>query len=96
MGTLINVAAILIGSALGMVFNTKLPEKALATVMQGVGLFVVFIGLQMTLSADFSSVSGYFLADGVLVILVWYVEDRRQPAGNRCWLSRAGDRAEIC
>jgi uncharacterized membrane protein YqgA involved in biofilm formation len=70
MGTLINVAAILIGSALGMVFNTKLPEKALATVMQGVGLFVVFIGLQMTLSADFSSVSGYFLADGVLVILV--------------------------
>jgi uncharacterized membrane protein YqgA involved in biofilm formation len=69
-GTLINVVAILVGSALGMVFNTKLPEKALATVMQGVGLFVVFIGLQMTLSADFASVSEYFAVDGVLVVLV--------------------------
>lgn len=93
MGTLINVAAILIGSALGLVFHAKLPEKALATVMQGVGLFVVFIGLQMTLSVDFPTVTGFFLIDGVLVILaclliggvigsVWGVERRLDDLGQ--------------
>lgn len=38
--------------------------------MQGVGIFVVSVGLQMTLSADFSSISDFFRIDGALVVLV--------------------------
>ncbi|NBJ69797.1 DUF554 domain-containing protein [Roseburia sp. 1XD42-34] len=45
-GTLINGALIIIGSLLGLVF-TKIPERYKETVMQGIGLAVILIGLQM-------------------------------------------------
>lgn len=70
MGTLINVVAILLGSTLGLVFHASLSQRVLSTVMQAVAIFVMFIGLQMTLSADFNAITGFFAVDGVLVILV--------------------------
>ncbi|MGJ9459182.1 DUF554 domain-containing protein [Oceanobacillus sp. CF4.6] len=45
-GTLINGLLIIIGSILGLFF-TKIPERYKETVMQGIGLAVVLIGLQM-------------------------------------------------
>lgn len=51
-------------------FHASLSQKVLSTVMQGVGVFTVFIGLQMTLSADFPAMDGFFLIDGMLVILM--------------------------
>lgn len=70
MGTLINVVAILLGSTVGLVFHASLSQRILSTVMQVMALFVMFIGLQMTLSADFDAITSYFVVDGVLVILI--------------------------
>ena len=46
-GTFINVAAILIGGILGLLFGNRLPERIRQTVIAGLGLFVAAIGLQM-------------------------------------------------
>ena len=44
-GTLINCAAILLGSALGLLLRRGMKESISKTVMQGVGLSVILIGL---------------------------------------------------
>jgi uncharacterized protein len=44
-GTLLNVAAILVGGALGLLFGGRLPERISKTVVAGLGLFVLAFGL---------------------------------------------------
>jgi len=73
LGTLINVVAIVIGSTFGLVFHASLSQRILSTVMQAVAIFVMFIGLQMTFSADFTAISRFFIIDGILVVLVCLV-----------------------
>ena len=51
-GTLANVLAIILGAILGTLFGRQLPEKIKNTVMQGVGLVVLFIGLDMALETE--------------------------------------------
>ncbi|UJL46401.1 DUF554 domain-containing protein [Virgibacillus sp. NKC19-16] len=50
-GTLVNGALIVAGSLLGLFF-TKIPERFKETVMHGIGLAVLFIGLQMAFETD--------------------------------------------
>ncbi|MBY7145150.1 DUF554 domain-containing protein [Virgibacillus sp. NKC19-3] len=50
-GTLVNGALIIVGSLLGLFF-TKIPERFKETVMHGIGLAVLFIGLQMAFETD--------------------------------------------
>ncbi|MDA8233600.1 MAG: DUF554 domain-containing protein [Clostridia bacterium] len=49
LGTIVNVAAIIAGGLVGMVLKRGIPDKVKTTVMQGIGLAVVLIGLQMAL-----------------------------------------------
>ncbi|HIU19188.1 MAG TPA: DUF554 domain-containing protein [Candidatus Limiplasma stercoravium] len=51
-GTLINVAAILVGVALGLVLRRGMKPRVSQTVMQGVGLSVVLIGLSGALETE--------------------------------------------
>ena len=51
-GTLINVAAILVGAALGLVLRRGMKPRVSQTVMQGVGLSVVLIGLSGALETE--------------------------------------------
>ncbi len=46
-GTFINVAAILIGGAIGLLFGARIPERFKGTVIAGMGLFTAALGLQM-------------------------------------------------
>lgn len=45
LGTIVNFSAIIIGSIIGMLFKNGIPEKVSNTIMQGLGLCVVFIGI---------------------------------------------------
>jgi len=49
-GTLVNSGAILVGSFVGLAAGRHLSERIKTTVMQGLGLSVILIGLQMALS----------------------------------------------
>ena len=51
-GTLINVAAILIGGAIGLIFGSRIPERFKNTVIAGMGLFTAAMGLQMFLKSS--------------------------------------------
>ncbi len=48
-GTFINIATVLIGSGIGMILKTKLPEKIVKTVFQALGLFTLFLGFVMAM-----------------------------------------------
>ncbi|WP_181350756.1 DUF554 domain-containing protein [Thalassobacillus sp. CUG 92003] len=50
-GTIINGICIIAGTLLGLFF-TKIPERFKETVMSGIGLVVIVIGLQMSLDTD--------------------------------------------
>ncbi len=51
-GTLINAAAIIIGSIIGTSLNTKLPERFIKIIFQAIGLFTLFIGVFMALKTN--------------------------------------------
>jgi uncharacterized membrane protein YqgA involved in biofilm formation len=49
-GTIINIIAVLIGGSLGTVLGNRLPARMRETVMHGLGLATLAIGIQLTLS----------------------------------------------
>src|SRR5699024_10253560 len=51
LGAIVNVVCSVVGSVIGMVL-TKIPERTKETIMQGVGLTVKLIGLQMALGTE--------------------------------------------
>lgn len=51
-GTLINAGAIILGSAIGIGLNTRLPERFIKIVFQSIGLFTLFIGVFMALKTN--------------------------------------------
>ncbi len=85
-GTLINVIAILVGGAVGTLLGSRLPDRIRQTVMAGMGLFVLAIGLQMFLKTANSLVVLASLVIGIILGEWWQIED-----GIR-WLGRTIER----
>jgi uncharacterized membrane protein YqgA involved in biofilm formation len=46
-GTLVNVAAVLVGGGLGTLFGSRLPDRVRETIVAGLGLFTLGLGVQM-------------------------------------------------
>jgi uncharacterized protein len=85
-GTVINIIAILVGGALGMIFGARLPERIRQTVMAGLGLFTAVYGIQLTFKTQQALVVlGALLVGGVLG--EWMrIEERLSRLGE--WLER--------
>jgi len=49
-GTIINIIAVLVGGSLGVLLGNRLPQRVRETVMHGLGLATLAIGMQLTLS----------------------------------------------
>lgn len=47
LGTIINVAAVVVGSSIGLMLKKRLPEKITNIVFQGIGLVTIFFGVAM-------------------------------------------------
>ncbi|MBI2977151.1 MAG: DUF554 domain-containing protein [Chloroflexi bacterium] len=93
MGTLLNIFTVLLGGGLGAVFGARLPERVRQTVMNGLGLFTLALGLQMTLkSGNMLIVLGSVLLGGI-VGEWWRIDDRLNQLG--AWLeAKSGSRGE--
>lgn len=52
LGTLVNSGAVIVGSCVGMLIHSRLPEKMISIIFQGIGLFTLVIGILMSLSAQ--------------------------------------------
>jgi uncharacterized membrane protein YqgA involved in biofilm formation len=50
-GTIVNAAAIIIGGLLGTVLGHRFPDKMKTTVIQGLGLTVLLVGMQMAIQS---------------------------------------------
>jgi uncharacterized protein len=81
-GTLLNVATVLIGGMLGLIFGARVPERLKATVVTGMGLFVMAIGIQMFLKTENSLVVLGALLIGALLGEWWRIEDGLQVLGE--------------
>ncbi|MEW6404147.1 MAG: DUF554 domain-containing protein, partial [Chloroflexota bacterium] len=81
-GTLLNVATVLIGGALGLLFGARIPEKLKATVIAGMGLFTAAMGIQMFLKTENPLIVLGALLIGSLLGEWWRIEDGIQRLGQ--------------
>ena len=91
-GTLINVAAILIGGVIGIFFGARLPEQLKNTVVAGMGLFVLLTGIQMFLKTQNAMIVVSAIILGAILGEWWRIEDRMEALGG--WLERRFTRGE--
>lgn len=85
-GTIINVVAILLGTALGVLLGGRLPERIKQTVVTGLGLFTLALGIQMFLKTQNALLVLGSLVAGALLGEWWRVEDHLSTFGD--WLER--------
>ena len=81
-GTLLNIAAVLIGGTLGLLLGSRVPERLKATVIAGMGLFTGAIGIQMFLKTENSLIVLGALLIGALLGEWWRIEDGLQALGQ--------------
>ena len=85
-GTIINTVAVLVGGTLGTVLGARLPDRIRETVMHGLGLVVIAIGIHLSLkTTEFLVVLGSVLLGGILGELL-RIEDRLNTIGR--WLEQ--------
>jgi len=75
-GTILNVLAILLGGTLGSLLGNRLPLRLRETVVQGMGLVVLVVGMDMALGTEnILIVLGSIVAGGILG--EWWQLERR-------------------
>ncbi|MFC4558475.1 DUF554 domain-containing protein [Virgibacillus kekensis] len=84
-GTLVNGACIIAGSLIGLFF-TKIPERYKETVMHGIGLAVMLIGMQMAFSTEIIIVVLLSLLTGAIVGEFLHLEEGLNRLGE--WIGR--------
>ncbi len=88
-GTIVNAAAVLVGSAIGLAAGSRLPERFQRIITTGLGLSTLLIGMQMALKAqNILAVIGSMVIGGV--VGEWVdIEALLERAGERlkAWAS---------
>lgn len=69
LGTLINTAAVIVGSVVGMIVNQNFRQKYQEILMQGTGLAVIFIGISGTLSHMLTIEGGSISTQGTMLMI---------------------------
>ena len=70
LGTLVNVAAIIIGSGIGIVFKSRLSERFRAIMVQACGLAVMFIGAAGVFEKILTVSDGEIVSGSTILIVV--------------------------
>lgn len=81
-GTLVNAFAIIIGSLIGIRFQ-GIPNRMKESIMQGIAICVIVIGLQMALDSDNILLVIISIVIGTLLGEYWRLEDGLNGWGNR-------------
>ena len=85
-GTIVNTIAVVIGGALGMSLGSRFPTRLRETVMHGLGLVVLIIGVHLSLETqELLIVLGSVLLGGIVGEIL-RIEDRLNSIGR--WLER--------
>ena len=81
-GTFLNIATVLVGSIIGLIFGAQIPDKLKSTVIAGMGLFTAAMGLQMFLRTENALIVLGSLLIGTLLGEWWRIEDGLQNLGK--------------
>ena len=67
LGTIVNSAAVIAGSTIGLLINTKIGERYKQVVFQAIGLFTIFLGVVMALKSKNYLILVFSLVIGALL-----------------------------
>jgi uncharacterized membrane protein YqgA involved in biofilm formation len=81
-GTLLNIATVIVGSILGILFGARIPAKLKETVIAGMGLFTAAMGLQMFLNTENPLIVLGAILIGTLLGEWWRIEDGLHRLGE--------------
>lgn len=81
-GTLINVAAVIVGGVVGIVLRSRLPERITKTFFQAIGLFTLFLGFSMSLKTQNPLLLVFSLILGALLGTGLKLQDRMENFGD--------------
>lgn len=81
-GTFLNIATVLIGGVIGLIFGARIPDRLKATVIAGMGLFTAAMGLQMFMKTENPLIVLGALLIGTLLGEWWRIEDGLQNLGE--------------
>ena len=85
-GTIINVITVLVGGTLGVLLGARLPERMSETIMHGLGLLTLVIGVQLSFETDNTLIVLASLLVGGIAGEWLRIEDRLDQLGR--WLER--------
>ena len=69
LGTIVNVAAIVVGGLAGLLGERRIPERLQKTLMSAMGVSVLFVGVSGTLSQMLRAEGGALTVQGTMMIL---------------------------
>jgi uncharacterized membrane protein YqgA involved in biofilm formation len=82
----VNALSIIIGSLIGLFFKGRIPEKYSKTIMHGIGLAVVLIGIKTALKTDAILMIIISLSVGSFIGELLRIEEKLDQLGN--WIGR--------
>ncbi len=90
LGTLINVALVVVGSGIGLMVGDRIPERARTTMLQVIGLVTIALGVSDAIDTRNMVFPLVGMAVGAMVGELLAIEDRLERLGT--WLQRRFDR----
>ncbi len=96
-GVFVNVAAVLLGSAVGLLFRKGIPERISKAVMLAIGLCTLYIGIDGTLEGSMTIVLILSMVFGTLIGTLIDIDDKINRVGLFLEekLKREGDKSSI-
>ena len=82
LGTIVNTLSIILGSLIGLSFRGKIPQNYSQTIMHGIGLAVVLIGIKTALNTDAILIVIISFVIGSIIGEFFGIEDRLDRIGN--------------
>lgn len=86
LGTIVNTVSIIVGSLIGLSFKGKIPEKYSQTIMHGIGLAVVLIGIKTALNTDAILIVIISFVIGSIIGELIRIENRLDQFGD--WIGK--------
>lgn len=94
-GTLINVATILGGTTLGMLLKTRMPDRVSNVVIQGIGVFTIFLGIHLALQTQSILTALFSLIIGGIIGAVLNIGGRLEDIAARLEARLATQQSQI-
>lgn len=82
LGTIVNTAAVIVGAVIGLLLKKGLPEKMADTLMKGLGLCTMFLGISGSLKGENSMILIVSMVVGTVIGEGIDLEDKINRLGN--------------